>query len=821
MYNSRPSVTDEMINFLNQQDLRTSSPSVSDSGIRETIKPSVDPDVMRRNVELFDQRLAEAGINMEELSAILNSTGHTMIDAAAGAGKTTAIILLLIRGMLSGSLMKVVYVPNGYGGHTPTLVPAKILVSTFLKSGAKDLRRSFYQWCNRLGVAGLSLDSVTFSTLHAEVAAAIKALGINLNFMEGSEDDEILKHVMRQYGIRSKMAISRNITVDEVMEVKNIVQYARNRLDPQRFNHPAMPDYNMDAIMLSNLLQETKNYRVKSGRYDFDDMNEMVLEAANANPAISNFLASRYDVIIIDEFQDTSQLQYEVFKHYFRGVARIIVIGDVDQIIYSWRGSDGNIMLKRFVEEYNPQILPLSTNYRCRENILNFVKPSIVQNKERLPKDLRAFKPGGEVRVVYDGNIEELVKNIHADLAAGRSVGVIARSNASLLVPALLLELDGTVKYSLSKSVSMNSRLPKQIFGMISLLTKPYTSEFETLLRTFAPRYAWNEVQQLVTVIKNNRISLFDIPDDDIRQSLRNLSNFLLNLKRTRREMGDVEAYLYILMYMERYCFTGSSVYAQNARDLLAFVRQIILEHEKVSQMDIHQLEMLFTSTLPGTLMQRIRYASEENTDEFRCKLTTGHEAKGKEWDSVYVWNDVVGAFPVSSGNRDLTPQELEEERRLHYIACTRAKDVLTIFTRRGLESPFLKECDHSLVGVVTEISPTSTVTREPVFRKRNEGEQPPSPAQRNAEILRKFISGVLSGARMDSLYYNVLAVESAVPFDELLVRLEPYGVTLTPDTANDVLAVFFQDQASLLQADVSTTTDDYEDDPNSNEYDF
>lgn len=785
------SVTSDMMNFLNDQD-REHAKTLESQQTREIIKPSTDHNEMTRNVELFDQRLVEAGINMDELQGILNSYGHTMIDAAAGAGKTTAIVLLLIRGMLSGAMMKVVNTPDGLGGYRPYLVPAKILVSTFLKTGAADLKRSFHDWCNKLGVFGLSLDSVTFSTLHAEVFAAVKALGASVPI--GEENVEILKTAMRTYNIRSRMSVSRNITIDEIMEVQNIIQYARNRLDLQRYNHPAMNDYGIDSITLNNLLNDTKHMRTISGNYDFEDMNEMVMEAASVNPTVSDFLASRYDVVIIDEFQDTSQLQFEVFKHYFRGVARIIVIGDVDQIIYSWRGSDGNIMLKDFGRLYTPNVYPLSTNYRCRENILNFVKPSIEKNVDRLPKELKAFKKGGEVNIIYDGGINDLVSSVHRDLANNRTVGVIARSNASLLVPALLLEIDGTIQYSLSKSISMNSRLPKQIFGMIHLITKRLTSDFETLLRTFTPKYAWNEVTQLITVLKNNRTeSIFTLPEEDLRASLPQLFPFLKGFRQAK-EMGDVEAFMFALMYMERHSFNGSSVYAQNARDLLGFARQIVTEHEKVSKMDIYQLEMLFTSTLPDAIAQRTKYAGEGSF----CKLTTGHEAKGKEWDSVYIWNNINGAFPVSSGNRELSPQEMEEERRLHYIACTRAKDILTIFTRRGMEGDFLKECDHSLVGVTSQAYAQSNSNREPLYRRKST-EALPDNTSMIADWLKRYVSAVLSGASPDSTYYNVLAVESAIPFDELVERLKPYGVNLTPDTADDIFTQFFFDQASSL----------------------
>lgn len=719
----------------------------------------VHPQTSGGSLDAFYSRLESMGINLEELRPVFECKNNLLILSGAGSGKTTSLVLKLIHDLLSGDMMKSYFTPSVYG-HTEVKIPARILVSTFLRSGAEELRSAFVEWCNRLNIVGIDISTIRFRTIHAEVKDAITDMGVKVEILE--EFDSLARSVMQKYKIRSVTATSRNTTAEEVSDFISLLAYARNRLDDQRYMHPLMQEFNIDAYMLDAVLQDMKLMRSALGKLDFEDLQEMLLEALRSNEHVRQFIANRYDYIFVDEFQDTSQLQYELLKYYFAGSKRVLVIGDDDQCIYSWRGSDPNIITHRFEQDYSPVVLKLTTNYRCRSNILNFIKPSIEKNTNRHPKQLRSAKEGGTVYVISGADVNSLVDNILKDLSQNMTVGVLARTNADLLVPAILLELHGGIDFSLSKAVTLNSRLGRQIFGIIDLVTKRYTDEFESFLKLFVPRYNWFEVEKLCEVlVQNKHLNLYNIPQEDLSNSVPSLWGFLEGLRKAK-QVGDVEAYLYILEYMNKNVYTGFSMYSHKARELLALAKKLILEHKDIKNLSIGQIDDLFNNVLPERLNRRIKYSR----DTF-VKLSTVHEAKGKEWDSVYIWNDIEGTFPNIVGNRDITQDEFEEERRVHYIAVTRARYKVTIYTDNTRMSPFLKECDMRLSNV--EGIMKDGVMSKPVFRAAKPEEQFDV-----AGVLRKYITETLElRDYKDERYVNLELLLNKHTVEDLLEEFQ------------------------------------------------
>lgn len=778
------SLLDEMNSFFDvvgmEQDTRSSV---------EVIRQPTS--VNNDNLSVFYKKLEELGMNLDELKPILECQDNLLVLSGAGSGKTTALILKIIRDLVSGDIMKITNVNSVYGV-TAVQVPSNILVSTFLRTGAEELKSSFREWCQKLGIVGIDYSTIHFKTIHAEVMDALKQMGVPLQVIEST--DSLIRAVMNNYGIRSVTSTSRNVTIDEISDVASIIAYARNRLDNKRYDQPLMDDYRMDSILLDAVLKEFKLHRMASGKVDFEDMQEMLLEALQMNQNVRDFIAKRYDYVYVDEFQDTSQLQYELLKYYFSGSKRVTAIGDDDQTIYSWRGSDIEIITKKFEEDIKPTVLKLTTNYRCRTNILNLVKPSIEMNSNRHPKDLKAFKEGGEVSIVLQGNVNMLVEGLRSDLASGYKVGVLARVNADLLIPAIILELDGGLNFSLSKSVNMSNRMSRQVFGVIDLLTKRMTEEFEGYFKLFLPRSAWYEAKKLSDVLLTNKsLNLYNIPLEDLSHSLPNLSPFVNGLRKAN-SIGGVEAYIYILGMLEAQTFVGKSLYAKKARDLVSFVRRIILEHKSVKDLTISQIDNLFNSVLPERLARRIKYSKES-----LVKLTTVHEAKGKEWDSVYIWNDVDGAFPNQVGGRDITEAEFEEERRVHYIACTRAKDKLTIYSDEQKMSPFLKECDLTTIGANVTIS-EKQVGMQKVFKTKVTDELV---EMKTDALLRSYIVEVTANSSLtDERVSNMEIVLNNFNFNDLIERLEnQYGVHLSyePEDGFGIIDLFFRELADEL----------------------
>lgn len=642
------------------------------------------------NVELFYAKLVALGMNLDEMKPILEEQGNTLVLSGAGAGKTTNLILKIIYDYVNGSVYKVVQLPAPEGGFNHYLVPSKILVSTFLKSGAEDMQLTFTNWCQKLRVTGIDISSIKFSTIHADVKNALEGMGVHVAVLEST--DSIVRSIMQKYAVRNATSHSRGITVDEVRDVQSILSYARNRLDEKRYKHPLMGEYRIQDLILEAMLKDFKLMRQITKRMDFEDMQEVLLDGCRQNPNVINFIQQRYDYVYVDEFQDTAQLQYELLKYYFSGAKRVFVIGDDDQTIYSWRGSDINIITHKFIDDYKTNILKITVNYRCREKILDFVKPSIERNTNRHPKDLKAFKEGGVVNIEFTQNVGGLISKIRENVAKDWTVGVISRTNQDLLAPAIILEIEGNFDFSMSKSISIKARLPKQVFGLIDLVTKRYTDEFEEHLGSFLNKYELPQAKKIVGVlITDKNASIWDIPEKDLKYSTPTLYPLLMGMRKVRAEYDDVSAYIYALKYLKDTAYRNDSVYAVKARTFIDFVVDLVENHPKLEEMNIHEIGRLFNDTLPHQFSERLKYNNKK-----QIKLTTVHEAKGKEYDSVYIWNAIDGCFPISVGNRDLTPDEFEEERRIFYIAATRAKEELTIYTDMLKRSPFLDECDST-----------------------------------------------------------------------------------------------------------------------------
>jgi len=644
------------------------------------------PDVtIDKDSEFFD-KLKKANINLEELGCILKETDNSLIISCAGSGKTTALILKIIYDLYTGLSYKVVEIPSASGVNS-VRVPANILVTTFLKSGAEDLKKSFNSWLQRLNITGIDTSKIVFRTMHSEVYQALKSMGVEISIV--TDNTKYIRASMKSFGVRSVMSKSRQITVDEVRDIECILAYARNRLDNKKYSHPLMTDYNMDETVLKYMLSDTKNQRREEGVMDYEDLQELLLDALKKNPAVQSVIKQRYDFIYCDEFQDTSQLQYALLQYYFDAAKRVICIGDDDQCIYSWRGSDINIITNYFIDDYTPNVYNLSTNYRCKSTILDAVIPSIIKNENRAKKEIKAAKDGGTLNVLINHTVSELIRSVQNDVYNGKSVGIISRTNNDLLIPALILELGGGIDYCVSKQLNVRGRLPRFVFGCIELLTKRYSDYFEDYFKQVLSFGNKSEANLLCDILKNNQnLSIFSINSEDLEASVPNLYYSLLEPLRSYRKGADGDRAAYdVLLFIMRDSFRGTSAYAKKAHDLFDYTIDLI--HSELCQdLSLYELDTLFNSTIPSHLDTRT------TRNNALVKLTTVHEAKGKEWDSVYIWNDNDGVFPAQVGQRALSQDEYEEERRIHYIAWTRAKEKLTVYATQGTMSPFLEECE-------------------------------------------------------------------------------------------------------------------------------
>ena len=682
--------------------------------------------------QVFLAKLEAQGFNMDELSKVLMCTDDQLVVSGAGSGKSTNLIFKVMYDLISGASTCKKQLPDG----TFVTVPDKIWVSTFLNTGAKELKEKLGKWQYKLGYP-VTTDSVEFSTLHAEFKRVLTAMGVKVNLCDtdrfsANSSPSLLRKAVNSLGI---LPVGReHLIEDDYQAIEGIVTNYRNRLDETKYTDSSMSEYNITPSVLDALVEVFRQNRLKAGVMDFEDLQELLYKYLYVTPnkAVQDFVASRYKYIYLDEFQDTSQIQYAILKFYARGRLvfnketkvgykeeifdslyrpyddldkRIVVLGDDDQCIYSWRGSDVRIISDWFERDFKPTVTQLTVNYRCPENILKPVIPSIEKNKLRHQKPLVSYNKGGEFNIFSSDDVffmlEDMCKHISKDVERGMSVAVICRTNYDGVLPALYMEMMHKFKFSVSGvNMTLNTALPKKLLAVSSLFTEMASANVKNSLCLFTGKLSEWKVAQMIKTMKNDNASIWTVDIRDVAYSCPELYDLLKTLrsmvldadgKRVRENEPSALKYVYGVLYDKVY--SGCNQFCESARLFLSLFIKILEDNNFKSIFEFQETMEIFSDGLKAKV----------KADNTAVSVVTVHEFKGKESDSVYLWHDSVDNFP--SKKCDLSnDSQVEEERRVHYIACTRARKKMTVYTK-GNMGMFAKELDGVRIPIRRSVS--------------------------------------------------------------------------------------------------------------------
>lgn len=621
------------------------------------------------------------GFDLTQLEPVLKTKGHQLIVSCAGSGKTTALTFKTIYDLKSG---RSTVLRNMNGNNIR--VPDKIWVSTFLKSGAEELKTSYRKWCNRLHCADMS-QAIQFCTLHAEFKRALNALGLKTDIISDIDNKNLLKKVLKTYGIRSVRGTALND--DEVSSLIGALTRTRNRLDDSRYLSDIYDELGLVDSVIDCILKDWKAQRIIKDKVDFEDLQEILYDYCynKVDENVIKFLSERFNYIYIDEFQDTSQIQYAVLKAYCFQAKQVIAIGDDDQTIYSWRGSDNSIITEKFLEDFNPVKNDLSVNFRCPNIVLSAIKPSIEKNKFRFEKTLCSANEGGIVRLVEASGYKQMALTlgdlVYEDIKAGRSVAILTRVNSDGLLPAIFFDKMGMFSYSVSgKNMTLDCYIGKLAMSLIHL----FTDSFSDYVKRALSLLTWDSygITKLLDVCRNNGTDIWTIPEEDLRYSCYEISDRLISWREFRKVNGDVPTLKFVLQDYRYSVFTNDTQFNDVIKSVLVSIESLLDYYSYGSAEDfLSELE-----NINDRLKARVKLSNA------KVRIATVHEFKGKEADSVYIWNDSEDVFPYFKSCNNAS--ELEEERRIHYIACTRAKAISTILYKKGKEGMFVKEMDLS-----------------------------------------------------------------------------------------------------------------------------
>ena len=586
------------------------------------------------------------GFNQAQKKAVTHGKGPCLVLAGPGSGKTLTIV------------NRIKYLIEEY-----KVRPEEILVVTFTRFAAAEMKSRL---CALMGRKDLPVTSGTFHGIYYGILKWAYRMG-QQNILSEEEKYQILRAAVS----REKMEIfdEEDFIQDLAAEIGRI---KNNRIDPDEF-----VSEKCSADAFRNIYREYERQRKKLKKIDFDDMLVLCYELFASRPDVLAQWQKKFRYILIDEFQDINRIQYDVIRMLAKPEDNLFVVGDDDQAIYGFRGADSSLMF-RFREDYPgaEQIL-LGMNYRSTANIVRNSLKVIGHNEKRFEKDLRAERDNGaclHVQEVRDPNEEAqyILDEIEKQTEAGvrpEDIAVLFRIHLERRISFQMKEhLPNLYNHFIAKDIQAYFRMalgerkrqdflqvmnrPKRYIGRDSIAGSAVS--FEEMRKFYCDK-EW----------MMNRIDQFEW---DVKM-LRKMAPYAA-IQYIRKRIGYDD-------FLKDYALTHNV----NKADLF----EVLSEIEEAAK-PYASLEEWFGHVQEYTEALRLK-ERQRSLKQDGVRLMTIHAAKGLEFDTVFLIEANEGRIPYKKAK---TEQETEEERRLFYVAMTRAKEVLKICyvkTKNGKET--------------------------------------------------------------------------------------------------------------------------------------
>ncbi|MBQ1910520.1 MAG: UvrD-helicase domain-containing protein, partial [Erysipelotrichaceae bacterium] len=493
---------------------------------------------------------------------------------------------------------------------------------------------------------------------------------------------------------------------------------------------------------------------------DFDDLILFTTRLFELFPAILEKWSSKFHYIHVDEFQDVDREQYKLIKLLSTVHDNVYVVGDPDQTIFTWRGADVNIIVHFDRDFENTKTIILNQNYRSTNNILSGANSLIKNNKARLDKELFS-KNGDGSKIIHKTCMSETgeanyvvgqIMKLHGDGYNYKDMAVLYRANyLSREVEKVLIE--NRINYVIYGGLRFYERMEvKDILSYLRMITRADDLAFVRIINTPRRAIGPKTIDAIQAMAMEKGISMYEV----IKQGLypknkETFDRFVRMVEKWREDMknGDLELLLQEVLddsgYRTMLEKDGETERLENIKSLLDDIKQYSQDYPDSSLDEYLQMIALYTDR-----------ASEETGDA--VNLCTIHSAKGLEFDVVFVIGLSEGIFP-SERTMAEGQKGLEEERRLAYVAYTRAKKLLYLTESNSfsyviqsakLPSRFIKEIDQDFIDNVDERKDSfrSSVFDEDIVIHDQKKEKPKDSIYRNGDsvIHKIYGEGVVIG---------------------------------------------------------------------------
>lgn len=612
-------------------------------------------------------------LNDEQREAVVEKEGALLVLAGAGSGKTKVLTTRIVNLVKSG------------------VNPYKILAVTFTNKAAKEMRErlskmigeevvkkmwvgTFHNICGRI----LRFDLENYKSTDG------RKWDNNYVIYDETDSNAIIKNAIKKLNLDEKVYAPKL--------VKAAISNAKSKMqDAYTFSTRAR-DYRTQKI--SEIYDEYEKQLMANNAIDFDDMLLLTVNLLSTNEEVRNKYHERFSHILVDEFQDTNISQYMLIRHlYSNGKAdsdlkgrSLCVVGDVDQSIYSWRGADYKIILNFQTDYRNAKLIKLEKNYRSVATILDAANAIIVNNTERVSKNLYSTKGKGEKIDIYEAQdeageayyIANKIKNYAGNL---NDYAILYRTNSQSRAIEEALISQG-ISYRMVGGLKFYDR--KEIKDLIAYLKIIYNRHDSQSLKRIinVPKRAIGDttVKKIQDIASSMDYSMYEVIQsindyDDFNASTKTkLTNFAELLDKLEKNKDTLSLPEFIAFIIEE---TG-------------YLAELKQEDTEESQSRIENLQELVNvardfapdeeDNILGEFLAQVALVSDldETPDaDNAVTLMTLHAAKGLEFETVFLAGLEEGIFPHSRSLNSNT--EMEEERRLMYVGVTRAKQKLYI----------------------------------------------------------------------------------------------------------------------------------------------
>lgn len=616
----------------------------------------------------------------EQKSAIHFKDGPALVLAGPGSGKTTVIVNRII------SLIK-----------EHSVSPSSILVITFTKAAAKSMRQRF------LSLTGESYVSVTFGTFHAVFFSMLRHA---YNYSAGS----IIKADI-QYNYIRNAAMGFELEYPDENEmvtgiISEISRVKSNRLCIDTYEAVSCP-----AATFRLIYKKYENMLISRRMIDYDDMIIMCYELLSKRADYRKAWQDKYKYILVDEFQDINKAQYDTIKLIAGKQANLFVVGDDDQSIYAFRGSKPDIMLGLSTEYRDIVQMYLNTNYRCSSEIVAGARSLIEYNKVRFAKDIRSCGMcSGRIKVCKMADIEEealyLSKEVRELIADGikpEEIAVISRTNIISNIYYTRLNSDGVACRTLTAVHNIyDSWLMQDIAAYMRLSQGMYDKENAVRIINKPSRY----IKRALITQPFNFEHLRKCYDGD--EGLIKIINDMQFDIKMLSHMSPYAAVNYILKGIGYEDYINEEIIRKRLNKEEVYAKLTEIKTLSRKYMDIKQWLKYIDEQAEKTEQENKsdkRQGNQKNSDEKdsagAVNIYTMHSCKGLEFKAVFIMDVCEGIIPY---NKAVLDNEIEEERRLMYVAMTRAKEKLYLvypIKRYGHDtatSRFISEIDKAYI---------------------------------------------------------------------------------------------------------------------------